>query len=256
MLSRETAQQWISEAALDNRLAPIMKEVEGRYQLKFRIIDELEWSSSVDGDTAEIGMAETQRHLQSFAHELLHLRLSARGYRHILGAGSHDPVKRDIIRALLGALDNELQHHRFFPEFVDAGFDGQDFYAENDDDIHSELKGEIETLHEGSPAWQALFSYFTLIAPGGRWPDGKLEELVALLRLKLSPDTWSKLVQVETIFAHWRQQADLDPTETIVSIFETLGGFEGTYLAENVEKFPEGSFIPRDMTPNEFMALG
>lgn len=255
MLSKEKAQEWISEAEADARLAPIMKEVEDRYQVGVRIRDEPEWSSTVDGDKAEIGMADTQRHLQAFAHELLHLRLSARGYRHILGAGNHDPYQQQIISALLYALDNELQHHRMFSDFVDAGFDGGDFYAESDDDVHTQLQDEIEELHNASPAWQAVFCHFTLIAPGGQWPGGKREELVALLRSKVSSDTWSKLAQVEALFAAWRQQTDLDPTETIVSIFETLGGFEGTYLAEDISAYPAGSFIPRDMTPSEFMAI-
>ncbi|NKK58786.1 hypothetical protein GFM44_23085 [Rhizobium leguminosarum bv. viciae] len=255
MLTMEMAQRWLDEAEADARLAPIMKEVEARYEVGVRRLDKPEWSSSVKGNKAEIGMAVTGRHLQSFAHELLHLRLSARGYRHILGAGNHDPHQQQIISAVLDALDNELQHHRMFPEFVNAGFDGGDFYAESDDDVHVQLQSEIEELRNASPAWQAVLSYFTLIAPGGRWPDGKREELVALLKSNVTTATWDKLAQVEALFDTWRQQSHLDPTETIVSIFETLGGFEGTYLAEDVAAYPAGSFIPRTMTPDEFMAL-
>jgi hypothetical protein len=39
MLSIETAQKWLAEAQADSRLAPIMEEVEARYDVRLRRIN-------------------------------------------------------------------------------------------------------------------------------------------------------------------------------------------------------------------------
>lgn len=142
-----------------------------------------------------------------------------------------------------------------FPEFVAAGFDPGEFYAESDDNIHVQLEAEINDLDQQSPAPYALFCYLTLLAPGGQWPEGRREALTELLKSHVSSDVWGKLVRVDALFEAWRQQPSLDPLETIVSIFETLEGFDGTFLAEKIDSYPNGGFVPRTMTQAEFEAL-
>ena len=64
------------------------------------------------------------------------------------------------------ALDNELQHHRMFPEFLALGLDAKHFYDDDADTFQSvrkELKGMSPRDHVGS----FLLKYVTLIAPGG-----------------------------------------------------------------------------------------
>lgn len=43
--------------------------------------------------------------MPSFAHELLHLRLYARGYRHILAGGNLDVQKRVMLSQVLSTLE-------------------------------------------------------------------------------------------------------------------------------------------------------
>lgn len=252
MVSNEIAQKWIDEAEADDRLKPILIEVETSYKLGIALAAGVKWESSVKGKDAVIRMADTNRPFAAFAHELLHLQLSARGYRHILGNGTHDLQQRLLVHDLLIALDNELQHHRMFADFVGAGFDGSEFYNDSDDASWSEVEAQINALTETSPASTALFSYLTLIAPGGGWPDRTRETLLDLLRRKVSSEVWGKLVAIKATIEAWRKQKDLDPINTITAIFETLGDLDGTWIGEHMSDYPKGAFIPRSLTQEQF----
>lgn len=255
MLSKEIAQSWIDEAGADHRLKGLIDEVEQTYELAIGIGSGPSWESSVVNGKAIIRMAATDRPMASFAHEILHLRLSARGYRHILGSGNPDPGVNSIVQNLLTALDNELQHHRMFSEFLAAGFAADEFYADEDDDDWVDIDTHARSLSGSETPAIVLLSYLSLIAPGGGWPPGKREEIAAFLEAKIKPETWSRLLAVKAEIEAWAQDDTMDPTETIVSIFEALGDLDGTFIAEDVGTYPAGAFIPRSMTRDQFEDL-
>lgn len=255
MLSKETAQKWIDQAGEDSRLKSIIAEVEQKYELAITIGAGSEWASGFVNGKAVIWMADTTRPMASFAHEILHLRLSARGYKHILGCANPDKSVTAIVADLLVALDNELQHHRIFPEFLSAGFDGDEFYADDDDTDWVDIETSVRTLTGDETPSIVLFSYLSLIAPGGGWPEGRREEIIDLLRARIAPATWSKLLMVKTAIEAWSLEDHMDPTETIVAIFEALGDLGQTFIAENVNSYPDGAFIPRSMTEEKFDEL-
>lgn len=255
MLSKEIAQGWIDEASGHHRLKDIIAEVEQKYELVITIGSGPAWESSIVNGKAIIRMAKTARPMASFAHEILHLRLSARGYRHILGSGNPDQAVNSIAQDLLSALDNELQHHRIFPEFLSAGFANDEFYTDEDDEDWVDVETHVRALSGTETPSIVLLAYLSLIAPGGGWPEGKREEIADLLRAKIAPVTWNKLLTVKAAIDAWSLQAEMDPTQTIVSIFEALGDLDGTFIAENVNSYPAGAFIPRSMTPQQFEDL-
>lgn len=251
MVSAGIAAKWHREANADPRLKPIIEEVERTYKVTIETTADPEWTSAPDKRKAVIEVSDTSRPLPSFAHEYLHLRLSARGYQHILGSINFDPAKNKRIQRLLGALDNELQHHRMFDDFVAAGFEAGDFYAESDDTSHVALRSEIEALSFATDGIDVLTNFLSVIAPGGRWPDGEREELRNLLKTKIPTGMWDKLLKIEAIIDRWKQQADLNPIGTIASIIETLGGYNDTFIGVDVEAYPNhGAIIPRmNMNP-------
>lgn len=255
MLSKEIAQSWIDEAGADHRLKGIIAEVEQTYELAIGIGSGPSWESSIVNGKAIIRMAETDRPMASFAHEILHLRLSARGYRHILGCAHPDEKLRGVVLDLLDALDNELQHRRTFPEFLSAGFSGDEFYSDDDDADWVDVETHVRALSGNETPSIVLFIYLSLIAPGGGWPQGKLEEITDLLQAKIKPETWSRLLAVKAAIEAWARDDTMDPTETIVSIFEALGDLGGTFIAEDVGTYPTGAFIPRSMTQDQFEDL-
>lgn len=234
MVSKEVAEQWIADMEADSRLTEIRTEVEKAYTVGVAFAKGSEWEAEVKGKEAVIRVAPTSRPLPSFAHELLHLRLSARGYRHILAGGNIDEQKRYRLILVLEALDNELQHHRMFPAFIGAGFDGADFYAESDDRIFITVRKQIKALKPPVSPSSAFLSYLTLIGPGGRWPDGKREDLLERLQGAVTPEVWKKLEQTKSIIEDWKQQDSLDPTATIVAILKTLGDVGGSMIGEDI----------------------
>lgn len=255
MVTAETANKWIEDAYADERLKAIIAEVEKTYEIGVAIFEGPEWECEAKGTRAVIRIADTSRPLSAFAHELLHLRLAARGYRHIRANANHDPEINLRAASLISALDNELQHHRMFPDFVSAGFDGRDFYAESDDGALADVKAMVEAIDHQNPPSGVLLTYLTLIAPGGRWPDGSCDALMELLRTKVLPETWEKLLAIKATIEAWRNQDILDPIETIASIFETLGDLNGTFIGESPNSYPVGAFIPRSLTKEQFEKL-
>ncbi len=255
MISKEMATRWIAQAEVDPRLRTVLDEVQAKYELGIKIVDKTEWSSTVDGQKATIEVADTDRPMAAFAHELLHLRLSARGYRHILGNGNRDEAKRILVSYVLSALDNELQHHRMFPEFIAHGFDEAEFYADSDDTAIEAVLGEIEILSSSGPVSLAFLPYLSLIAPGGGWLAGARESALEQLKSKASSEVWQKLLATKAVIDAWAGSCSLDPTDTIVTILELLGDVDGTWIAEDVTNYPVGSFIPRSMTQEQFEGL-
>ncbi|PTV70182.1 hypothetical protein [Agrobacterium pusense] len=251
MVTSGMAAKWQREAKQNAGLKPIIDEVERTYKVTLELTADPTWSSMPNKKRAVIEVSDTNRPLPSFAHEYLHLRLSARGYKHILGSINFDVAKNDRISNLLSALDNELQHHRMFDDFVAAGFDPGDFYAESDDMSHVGLRSEIEKLSFMTQEIDVLLTFLSLIAPGGRWPDGEREAMRDLLKTNIPAGTWSKLVKIEALIATWKQQADLNPLDTIASILETIGGCDDTFIGIDASAYPNhGTVIPRmNMNP-------
>lgn len=253
MVSMETAQAWAEDIQADARMAGWIAEAEKAYELRISPTSEEGWFSEVVDGKAKIGMGETERPQPSFAHEILHVCLSARGYKHIVAVGGLDELKVTVLQALVSALDNELQHHRMFDEFVAAGFDAGEFYHDGDATAHVDVRKEIEELTTAHPPVAALFVYLTLLAPGGGWPDGEREDLTARLQSNVSMDIWDKLQSISGLIDHWKVQAHLDPTDTVAAIIERLGDFDGTFVGEP-DAYPVGRFIPKDLTQEEFEA--
>ncbi|WP_292459586.1 hypothetical protein [Mesorhizobium sp.] len=228
----------------DSRLTAIRTEVEKAYTVSVGFAKGPEWEAQVKGRTAVIRIAETGRPLSSFAHELLHLRLSARGYRHILAGGNIDDQKRLQLIEVLVALDNELQHHRMFPDFIEAGFNGSEFYAESDDRAFIALRKQIKALKLRVSPSAAFLIYLTLIGPGGCWPDGKREDLLKRLQEAVSAEVWTKLEKTKAIIEDWKHRDSLDPASTIVEILKTLGDLGGSMVGDDIETIMQtGAYI-------------
>ncbi len=253
MVSMETAQAWAEGIQADARMTGWIAEAEKAYELRISPTTEEGWFSEVVNGKAKIGMGETERPLPSFAHEILHVCLSARGYKHVVELANTDPIRLSVLQALISSLDNELQHHRMFGEFVATGFDGGEFYHDGDAAGHADVRKDIEALTKNHPPVAALFVYLTLLAPGGNWPDGAREELTHLLQANVSMDTWDKLQVISGIIGRCKQQADLDPTETVAAIIEALDDFDGTFVGEP-NAYPVGAFVPKGLTQEAFEA--
>ena len=75
------------------------------------------WHSKTSGGQTTIFYAPTARPEASLAHELLHAKLKLDGYRQYCTSFCVGP-KEPFISRVLEILDNELQHHRFYNDFL------------------------------------------------------------------------------------------------------------------------------------------
>ena len=155
----------ISRAKEDPRLTTLLSELSGRIKLKYQKSAGQTWGSALDGQRAVVSYHRCKEPAAALCHELLHLELQLRGYRRVkIGFSTYEPAGRFFSR-FLTCVDNELQHHKFYPRFVSLGFRPESFYC--DADVHTEeylrhmLKQPVGKLIEVLP------DFFTLIAPGG-----------------------------------------------------------------------------------------
>ena len=85
---------------------------------------------SSDGQTL-IQVADTAHPAEAFYHELLHADLENSGYIPYRVVVTVVPTGLRL-PGLLGAFDNELQHHRMFGRYMAAGLAPEILYADTD----------------------------------------------------------------------------------------------------------------------------
>jgi hypothetical protein len=212
-------------------------------------------SQTVDGITT-IFHAPSNHQQACLGHELLHASLKSQGYKQFTVAVCLTAKEPGIAR-VLGALDNELQHHKFYESFLKLGFPGTEMYHDDDSQLEGYIRESVEGL-EGvhSPIEEYFFLYLTLIAPGGSASDSKRQELLDLLEEASPRKYWKRLVSIGESIRNFGCGSTVDASLTIKSIFEALGGYEPTWVGSDVDAFPEsGVFIGPPFTPEEIAGL-
>lgn len=139
------------------------------------------------------------------------------------------------------ALDNELQHHRFYPKFVTAGFRPDEFYSPKDRGTFRKTREELRKMgHRTTP--QAFFlKLLTVIAPGGFGSDEDRTKLRFLLDARCGATTKEIMADVEAEIESWAKSETLDHGPTIKAVLERLG-FNGVWVGKS-KSFPNDGFF-------------
>jgi hypothetical protein len=214
------------------------------------------WHSKTAAGETTIWYSPTANPEACLAHELLHANLKLNGYKQYCVSVCDTP-KRAVIAPLLSMLDNELQHHKFYPEFLTLGFAEAEMYHDSDSDVREELRATIAALRSNDQPEEFLRAFITIIAPGGSAP---IQERVAWARLledKSPARYWRRLQTVREAFSDFAQSYSLDAGPTIIRILRALGGYDPTWIGPSEDGFPnEGYFVEtpfeweRPMTDN------
>ena len=208
------------------------------------------WSSQTADGKTEIIVSLSSRPEASLAHELLHARLKTRGYRQYGLIGTMDP-NPELLKYINEALDNELQHHRIFPEFLEMGFTGDQFYHDGDEADFSQLQAEIETTKPDENPGALLLNFLTLISPGGADSENVRSEMRRVFEERCGPDSYAKMQAIEREFNDWRKSPGLDAGKTIAAILKHLGNFERTWIATGQDFPADGHFVSEPFTLQE-----
>lgn len=150
----------LDKARTDLRLQLLLKSLETRVKIKYIRSKDSHWASDLQGNVATIWWCGCKHPSASLAHELLHIQLQLNGYRRIrIHISNIAPIK--TIQRLFDCIDNEIQHHKIYPEFISMGFTAEQFYCDSDTEteqfLHQELAREFDSVADASIA------FFTLI---------------------------------------------------------------------------------------------
>ncbi len=202
------------------------------------------WGSTTGPAGTEISVAPTAFPAESLYHELLHAQMKIGGYRQY---NQYLQATASLPLYVLGdALDNELQHHRFFSKFTDAGFNSAHFYHDGDVESYKHIRQDIERMDPAATSAATYFLRFlTVLAPGGRGSDAERE---ALKQFFVEAIPKGKMDAVEAAAAEvlaFGGSDRLDPGDTIRNVAQLLGGFEGWWVGKS-QNFPDDGVFTGD----------
>lgn len=225
----------------------LYEEVQRHTSILLAQSDDGFWHSKTKDSATTIYCARTDHPEASLAHELLHAKLKCNGYKQY-SVAICTTCKKESIKWVLEILDNELQHHKFYSEFLALGFKPAHMYADSDAEVWKELHRSIVGLKRTDPPESFLYRYVTIIAPGGAGGKNRRKEAGRRLRKRCPPGYWERLCTIGDLFTTFGAGATLDAGQTIVRVLVELEGYDPAWVGWN-EKFPDsGLFIGQPFT--------
>ena len=212
------------------------------------------WTSITQNGQTRIGISPTRTPGSALAHELLHAKLKLAGYRQISVFVSK-PEYRLMLKSHLEALDNELQHHKMFEQYVALGLPGKNFYCDSDTNTFKKIRRELDRSKKDDAFDLFLPLFLSMIAQGGAETETEREQLRRYFETRCSFPGWNKLLQVEAAFADWRKSSNLDPAETIRRVLSLSDVIERAWIGTNRNEFPtSGLFVGMPFSAEEAQA--
>lgn len=244
----------IETALQDPRVEALYQEVNSATPVSFKYAESDTWWSSTVGNKTTIQATPTTHPAACLAHELLHAKLKINGYRQYTVSVSCD-ARKTKLPDLLSALDNELQHHRMFLDFDELGFPATEFYHDSDYATLDIIVDRIKLSKRAQHAVVHLMTYLTVIAPGGTFTPGNVNDLESLFQKHAGPQNWETLQAIKGEILSWRDGGGVDPGPTLIKILHHLGCFNRTWIGKSTMLFPEtGHFIDQSFTLDDARA--
>jgi len=205
------------------------------------------WRSETKNGQTTIYHAAADHPEACLAHELLHAKVKSNGYKQYAVAICRTSKKNSIAH-LLEILDNELQHHKFYREFLALGFEPSQMYADSDKDVWTKVRRGVAGICKTDPLDKFLEQYVTIIAPGGVENKKQRREAERRLRKRCLPGHWERLLSIGNAITRFGDNTVLDAGPTIVEILKAVGGYEPTWIGWS-EQFPgSGLFVGEPFT--------
>jgi hypothetical protein len=241
-MDQQTATALAASALTNPVVAALYAAVDARSPITIVPSDEDTWGSLTDASSTKISVAATNHPAESLYHELLHANLKLSGYR------PHTTYARIIdnpsLRDLANAIDNELQHHRIFPNYVAAGFAPEHFYHDGDNRTFTSIRAGLKRLKPaGTSAAEYFLMYLSIIAPGGSGGGDERGKLDRFFRQKVPQDKLRLVNQAAAKVQSWGPATSDDPGPLTVDIITGLGEFDGWWIGASKDFPADGHFI-------------
>jgi hypothetical protein len=237
----------IDKARKDSRVSSLLEELDAKTKLKFSQSKEPGWGSSYGDGIYRITFSSCRHPSASLAHELLHVKTQLNGYKRIrIGISSIDQT--ESFNRFMTCLDNELQHHKFYDEFISLGFEPHQFYMDEDTETENHLRQEIDNGYE--KLIDSVICLFSIIAPGGAMTSTTIEALKTKLYSVNGGAYKESLQKIEELVASWSRSPSFDAVPTIKWIMLVMAplqnmtwfGFEATNRPPNQGFFVDMPF--------------
>ncbi|MDO9419612.1 MAG: hypothetical protein Q7T66_03005 [Herminiimonas sp.] len=193
--------------------------VQQQLKIKFKKSDESAWHTTINGDTAVIAYTACRHPSAALARELLQLNLQLSGYRRVkLGISS--VIENDVMPNFISVLDNELVRQKLIPQFLELGFESEQFYCDSEKNtrayLNHVLTGPPEKFADVVPLFVMLLSVSDALAV-----DAYHEVYDKFLLL--NKGTYAKqLLTIEQLVNDWGKTKSLDQTDTVKKILLTI----------------------------------
>ncbi len=134
------------EELVDSKNQNLFNEIKSKTNIELINEEGDSWTSKLYNEKATIGIKKSEYPIACFTHELLHIKYE------LLGMKCPFFVDEENIGAeMIGHLYNEFCHHRFYKEFIELGFEPEQFLNDYD------KKQFKQTLSEDIPKLEKVF---------------------------------------------------------------------------------------------------
>lgn len=199
------------------------------------------WGSNLEDSKTVISYCDTQYPEECFTHELLHIDTQMKGYKRLrVGFSAWDTS--DYFGKLMSAIDNELQHHKMFPDFLAMGYEKEKFYIDSDTETETYLRSYLtKKTIEFRPTF---LRYLTLIAPGGHIDDTARQELKKNFKSLNGNSYRAYFDHIDKQFDDWAKENSYNAEPYLKEMFVTISGGELTWFGYGkATEFPNNGFF-------------
>lgn len=147
---------------------------------------------------------------------MLHLKLQINGFRQLRNGISSLDQTPDF-QTLMECLNNELQHQKFYDEFIGLGFKPNQFYMDSDEFTGQEIKKEIDAGIKSTT--RLLVTALSLLAPGGALPDDEVLSLWNELCNSMGGKYKDVLELVKKEIEDWKNSNEISQEKFVKMIF-------------------------------------
>lgn len=242
----------IKELLSDKNLE-LYNEICKSYKVVLKKGNEDSWTSRIDEDRKEaiIEWCNCKFPEESFVHELLHFKCQIMGFKRMrYGCCSAD--KDGYFSKLITALDNELQHHKIYSQYMDLGYDEHHFYNDNDSDTAQYILDYLNNPQKKKLT--LLTNYLTVISPGSELIFNNLNEIKSSFR-NLCTTRYKDVIDcIDVEIKKWVNSTSYDAKQHISKIFQMIPGAEYTFIGygDLSEGLSNGFFTNVKFTFEEF----
>lgn len=241
----------IDKAKNDSRVTSLLEDIRDKIKLQFIKTSNESWGSNLLGRKAEITHCSCNHPSAALAHELLHLKTQLGGYRRLrIGISSID--QSPLFQRFMTCLDNELQHHKFYNEFISLSFKSPQFYCDSDSDTEKQLQKNLSIGYKSLIA--LLPDFFTSIAPGGSASPDEKNKLKGQFLDYNDRQYESQLVAIERLVRDWAESDDVNAESTVKKIMltiEPINNLSWFGYSEQDRPPQDGFFVDQEFEVNE-----